>query len=471
MSALQSRLDLYKKRPGLDQKSTASAAPGLDTEGPLTGPPAMQIAAADYESTAALAKESPAIVSADPGTAASLVSFGAYGFEILAPGFLIARLRRPLAGIQMGRSRLGDYAPFSVSSILELSSIHHPEAVHPRDILFLDTETTGLSRGVATIPFLIGLAWLDGDALVTELLFIQEPGGEAACLDYLSALWQRFSYMVSYNGKSFDIPLIRNRMILHRRRGLSIGLHFDMLHIMRRLFVRGSVAGYKQGDLERELLGHERTADLPGERIPQIYFDYVKYGRDAGLKSVFQHNDWDLQGLVLLFLEAVRLYNQRDEAELQLRSGLARILMRNQDDEGALALLLKSEQEAEVSDSLPLDIRYRDRLLLARIHRRRGSWALAADVFAGLVADYNCPWSRMYLARLQEHRLGEPGLALENILFLEKQLYQTDLDQLTGAERSDMAYVMGSIPIQNRAFSRSALQHRIARLERKMNQA
>lgn len=322
-----------------------------------------------------------------------------------------------------GGRQLGDYFPLRLSGLLELALWPQPEALHPEEALFLDTETTGLSRGAGTTPFLIGLAYFRGGEICVEQIYMNGPGGEADCLSYLLERFARFRYLVTYNGRSFDAPILRNRLTLNRKGTLPSILHFDLLHVYRRLFPRGSIASYKQPELEREMLSLVRTGDLPGAEIPQIYFDYIKYGHDAGMARVFEHNERDLVGLAFLFLEALRSYAARDGARAALRSGIARILLRNRRESEALALLRGLETErAEQSayapppfdEADPVEtLRYRDLLLLGRVLARRGEIEEALEAYQLLVARYDCPFARMALAKLYEHKLRDFSAALE----------------------------------------------------------
>lgn len=418
--------------------------------------------------------DAPAV---SPSASADL-RFGPLALTRIAFG--VYRYRCEDADPMMGRRRLSEYLPFRLSGILELALWPQPEALHPEDVLFLDTETTGLTRGAGTLPFLTGLASFESNRLVREVIFMSEPGGEEDYLDYLQETFRRFKYLVSYNGRAFDVPLLRNRLILNRKPGLPDFLHFDLLHIFRRLFPKGSLAGYRQMDLEERLLGYEREDDLPGSEIPQIYFDYVKYGHDGGLEKVFDHNLKDLCGMVLLFLEAIRVYDQRDSARGSLRSGLARILLRNRNSDEALELLNhlendleasdevaegdESEEDAQYADDTLGGLRYRDYLLLGQLYRARGRYGDAAGIFARVVARYDCPYARMALAKLLEHRIKDFPAALQHTDELIRRFGPDHKNRTTTDDNDSQEPGRG-------LYASIELQKRRARIEGKLRRA
>lgn len=379
--------------------------------------------------------------------------FGDAEFRAHAEAVYVRRER--LENPVLGSVRLDDHLPLRLSGILELALWPRPEALHPEDILFLDTETTGLSRGAGTLPFLTGLAYFERNALIVEQIYLDNPGGEDAYLDYLKDTMGRFEYLVSYNGRSFDVPLIRNRLIVNRKSGLRDVPHFDLLHIFRRLFPKGSLPGYKQQNLEQELLQFERDEDIPGAEIPQIYFDYVKYGHDGGMADVFAHNFRDLQGMVLIFLEAIRIYDGREGARGALRSGLARILLRNRREDEALQFLesIAGEREDALnSDEAAEVLRYRDLLLLGQLYRSRGAVDKAVAIFRRVIDRYDCAYARMSVAKLYEHRLRDFGAALRYTDELIDRFHGAGVDQ----------------PPARGLYSRAELDKRRARILRKM---
>lgn len=337
------------------------------------------------------------------------LGFGNMQLKSIAP-FVFERIvqtENPRGGGQ----NLQYYLPFRVSGILDLALVKHVDAIHPEELLFLDTETTGLSRGTGTFPFLVGLAYLRGKTLVTRQLLLTSPAGETAFLEAIQQEIRRHSFLVTYNGKSFDIPLLATRLILQRDRLAAPVYHFDLLHILRRLFPHRRLASYRQGDLERELLNATREGDLAGAQIPQIYFDYVKYGTDTGMERIVEHNHLDLLGMVFLFLEAVRVYTEKDTSRSTLRSGIARLLARNHRYAEALDL---ASEISQIKDDLSTDRNfvYRDALFRAWLERKNSEYTKAATSFLEISERCECPYSRLALARILEHKLRKPEEAL-----------------------------------------------------------
>lgn len=404
-----------------------------------------------------------------PKTRSDYLQFGSYRFTLISDGFYI--YTNQYTDLQFGKKKLSGFLPWQFSDMLELSNTISNDAINPDEVLFLDTETTGLNRSGATIAFLIGTARFIQNKLVTELLFIQNPVGESAALDYLTNLQKKYRYLVSYNGKSFDVPLIRNRMILNRKKGLKIGYHFDLLHIFRKLFVKGTVRSWAQQEMEKFVFDYHRKDDLPGAEIPQIYFDYVKYNHDAGLARVFEHNEMDVLGLAFLFLEAIRIYSNRDHCA---RSGLARILLKNRKDDEALELL-----NDLVQNSTDLtQIQYRDRMLLANLYRQRNNIQKSISIFQSLVQDFECPWAHMSLAKIFEHKFKDYHTALIHARILLKKIDQSN-DYNSGMKKKlndKNEKFFADREIKNRSFiypsrrgiySKEGILHRIKRIEAK----
>lgn len=173
--------------------------------------------------------------------------------------------------------------------------------IDPRNIVFLDIETTGLSR---TPLFLIGLLYFDGDNIIVDQLFARDYSEEASVLHYFSEFVPQFKALVTFNGKTFDVPFIRDRMIYHRKFLKWSYLHVDILQHSRRRW-RGKTPDCKLQTLEYHICGRRREDDIPGALVPEIYHDFVRNGNLEYLSGIFLHNTLDL--LTLLELTVVLL--------------------------------------------------------------------------------------------------------------------------------------------------------------------
>ncbi|KAA3612630.1 MAG: hypothetical protein DWQ05_18435 [Calditrichaeota bacterium] len=160
--------------------------------------------------------------------------------------------------------------------------------------LFIDTETTGLSGGSGTYAFLVGLGYFSDQHFVVEQLFMPGLNDEVSVLSYLENKLAEHSGLVSFNGKSYDIPLLTARFIQNRIRP-SIDLHqnFDVLHASRRIW-KNDFGDCTLITLENKLLNLARQGDVPGEEIPQIFMDYLQTNNTKQLKKVIYHNQMDI---------------------------------------------------------------------------------------------------------------------------------------------------------------------------------
>jgi hypothetical protein len=168
-------------------------------------------------------------------------------------------------------------------------------------VVYLDAETTGLAGGTGTYAFLVGLGVHEADGFVVEQLFLPGPEHERP---YLAALAERLASaaaVVSYNGASFDLPLVRTRFAMHGLPDPLAGArHLDLLPLARRLW-RARLPDCTLGTVEREVLGARRsTRDVPGAEVPRRYLGFLR-SRDAGpLRGVLEHNRDDVVALAAL---------------------------------------------------------------------------------------------------------------------------------------------------------------------------
>jgi uncharacterized protein YprB with RNaseH-like and TPR domain len=189
------------------------------------------------------------------------------------------------------------------ASIAELALDETLGGIEPRKMLLLDTETTGLAGGTGTLPFLVGLAWFEDESLRVEQLFLRRPGEEVPILRALAERLADASVLVTYNGKSFDWPLLRTRFVMSRVAMPEPPPHLDLLHCARRIYKR-RLAGMRLVHVEREVLGMHREHDVDGAEIPGIYLAYLRGELDPRMHRVIEHNANDLVALAALLARA-----------------------------------------------------------------------------------------------------------------------------------------------------------------------
>ena len=169
-----------------------------------------------------------------------------------------------------------------------------------RKVLFLDTETTGLSGGTGTFAFMIGLGFFEGDGFHIRQFFMRDYSEERASLRLFNDLLNSFQFLITFNGRHYDVPLLETRFILSRIPSKIREIpNFDLLHPSRKLW-KGAYDNCRLVTLESQLLGMERADDIPSEWIPTLYFDYLRTGDGLKIHRVFYHNQMDILSMVAL---------------------------------------------------------------------------------------------------------------------------------------------------------------------------
>jgi len=290
---------------------------------------------------------------------------------------------------------------------------------------FLDTETTGLAGGAGTLAFLIGAGHVVADGFVLRQWFLRDHGEEASALAALSEYLEGFDTVVTYNGRSYDQPLLEGRFTLARQRTPFARLeHLDLLYGARRLW-KLRFESCRLTELERQILGHERQGDVPGELIPQIYFEYLRTGHADRLGAVMDHNALDILSLALLAAIVPPIFE--DPASCSLGhgtelAGLARWLAAEERWEEA-ALLYRRAVDAPIPDELL----FRSLWELAQVERRLDRMERALVVWSDLSQSKNPYRAEAYveLAKYYEHREKNLFMALECTL-AARQLKASD---------------------------------------------
>ena len=343
-----------------------------------------------------------------------------------------------------------------------------------RPLVCLDTETTGLATAAGTVAFLIGLGWWEGDRFRQVQLLLPDHAEEPALLDELARHVPPDAWLVSYNGRGFDWPLLVTRYRMARRPAPVHDGHLDLLPIVRRLF-RHRMEDARLQTVERSLLGVTRHDDVDGWEIPGRYLGFLRGGPAEPLAAVVRHNDEDVRSLARLVALLDTGYTSpqaRQTAPIGDVAGLARAFVRARRPEEALAcldeVLGRADAPVPTAVEAPPPVaasaiparpaappradapwwsprvradfggppRPRDRgpsswhrtagfattwdaqrIALDRAHllRRLGRYREAADAWSGVAAGPGriaiVGW--IELAKLREHRLGDPAGAFE----------------------------------------------------------
>ncbi len=373
--------------------------PAATDDGPLPSDPAFRLEALRRRIARILTKATPVLKrpAFDP-------SAGDLPFlrEETPLGPLYVRTRRLSAAHRVGRAPVAPAEPTSAAMLALLSLDPSLASVDPRRALYLDTETTGLSGGAGTVPFLIGLAWFDeGSAsLVVEQLLLREMGEEAPMLERFARRVRDASMLVTYNGKSFDAPLLRTRFVLNRMPAFECTAHLDLVHVARRVH-RHRLEQLTLKNVEAEVLGFVRTADISGGEVCSRFMHFLRTGDDSALGAVIDHNEWDIVAMVAL----VGLYGEPLEGLAPADwVGLARTVRRA----GSLELAGQIADRAVDHGVGPDAVRAR-----GEIAKARGDKAQALADFASLLDSVDDPALRLELAKLYEHHAKTPLAALE----------------------------------------------------------
>jgi len=276
-----------------------------------------------------------------------------------------------------------------------------------RQCLFFDLETTGLAGGAGTFAFLLGFAFFEENRLKVVQYFLPDYGREFYLFRELQELLASFDTLVSFNGKSYDLPLLKNRFVLNRIKWSSRDvLHLDLLHAARRLW-KESFPSCDLGTLEKNLLLRRRNDDIPGGYIPQAYFTFLQTDVIHDIKRIIHHNYLDLVSLaeLLIYIEEVQRHPQKlDDAALQRFIGLA-----------------FSENDLELFEQLLVVLKKRLPVVPARIkawhsllYKKRKQWPEAVTIWKELIdnAEFSI-FALEELAKYYEHINQAAGKALE----------------------------------------------------------
>jgi uncharacterized protein len=306
------------------------------------------------------------------------------------------------------------------------------QVMQPDQLVFLDTETTGLAGGTGTFAFMIGMALIRDHHLHIKQFFIADPSQEPAMLQAVDEELQAVNGLVTFNGKTYDIPLLQSRMILNRIDWKSTRYaHLDLLHTCRRLW-RPFAADGRLQSMEETVLKLYRDNDIAGELIPALYFDSVRLRDPAALKPVFQHNVLDLVSMARLLVKAGLVFRQQEEESLFHRLGVAR----------TFEYLGRFERACDVcvpQENMTSEERWQILLRHSRNLKRLQRYDESAQLLKKLLDEMSRFHVEPYveLIKLYEHRLFDLPAALlitqrvlQNIAIVRELHDNSDLDEL-----------------------------------------
>jgi uncharacterized protein YprB with RNaseH-like and TPR domain len=325
------------------------------------------------------------------------------------PEGLVVRVEQPALPLPLDRAALASL-PFPVD----------PE----RPFVCLDTETTGLATGAGTVAFLVGLGRWDGARFSVTQLFLPDHADEGAFLAVLAAELAPASWLVTYNGRSFDWPLLEARYRLHRRIPPGIAGHLDLLPVARLLF-RHRLPDARLGTVESAVCGIERVDDLPGAFVPERYLAFLRHGEPGYLQAVALHNEQDVRSLARLLGHLAEVLADpagRAQAEPGDVGRLARAYARvRRNDEALDCFDAARSRLAGRAAALPDISALRERAWLggerARLLRRMGRIddALAGWREVAQVGGRTGARAWIEVAKLLEHRSRDPVAALSAV--------------------------------------------------------
>jgi len=328
--------------------------------------------------------------------------------ETSAGSFLYVERRLPLDAVH-GRRPLESALAHAVPLRPRERGPGGARRLRPDEALFLDTETTGLAGGTGTVAFLVGTGRVEGDAFVVRQYCMRDYPEEPALLH---ALVEDVgdAPLVTFNGRAFDWPLLATRLSMHRMR-VAPRAHLDLLPPARRLWV-DSVPSHTLGALEEHVLGLRREGDLPGWRIPQAYFDFVRTGRAGLVALAFRHNELDVVSMLALMGEVGAVLaapgRPRGASPRDLH-GRARLLLDLGDVDAARRCLRAGVEQAASEDALPL------RRHLGHLCRREGRVDEALEHWTALARTSPRFEAEAFeqVAKILEHRRRDFAGALE----------------------------------------------------------
>lgn len=278
------------------------------------------------------------------------------------------------------------------------------------EFAFLDTETSGLSGGTGTFAFLIGVGRFINREFQLAQFFMRDPLEEPAMLLALEGFLAPCNTLVTFNGKSFDAPLLNTRYTLQGWPSpMKRMAHIDLLHLSRRLW-RDRLISRTLGNIEVQILGAKRSEEeIPGWMIPQMYFDFLRNGDARPLKRVFYHNEMDVLSMAALLNMTANLLEE-PLADSNIPPSDQAAMARLYEDLGYLDLA-ENFYSNSLEGDLSGELRIKTILSLASLRKRRGDYLNAIPLWEKAIGEGSIE-AYVELAKYYEHRAKDLQAAL-----------------------------------------------------------
>jgi len=292
--------------------------------------------------------------------------------------------------------------------------------------LFIDTETTGLSGGTGTIPFLIGYGYFDQSGFRLGQLILENPINENAQLEEFAKVLQHFENTITFNGKSFDLPLIHTRYALNKIPDpLERFSHIDLLHLSRKIW-KSRMPDRSLKELEKHILHYSRSSEeVPGWMIPQIYFDFLKSGDGSQLKNVSYHNAIDVVSMAALYIKINMILNDSlTEKSIDISDlfAIGQMYEKISESEKALNIYKTCFSSEELVGYELLNLCKH----IAVLYKKEDKWNEAIKYWK-ISAELNDMESCIALAKFNEHILRNRGEALDWVARAESILHTSPI--------------------------------------------
>ncbi len=336
----------------------------------------------------------------------------------------------------------------------ELSILTRDEetkSLDPKDILFIDTETTGLAGGTGTVPFLVGVGFFEQNGFCVRQYLMRDYNEEPAVLHEVNALLDKFPAISSYNGKCFDAPLLKSRFLLNRLRSRIMEMpHADFLFPARR-FWRSMLPNCTLMSVESHITGRIREDDIPGEQIPYVYFDFLRGMRMQRMRPVLNHNADDILTLALMasrMCRMLRLPPPRNMQGLEL-AAVGTFFAARSDWDQAFFYLNQALEQNDFSSEHRFSIQKR----LSLIYKKMERFSEACTIWRIMAQEHEDFFAYIELAKFYEHKEKNISQAKR---FTEEALSQADqfMDNMNLDASSSQSI-------------KKQLMHRLNRLSRK----